>query len=474
MPRPRGVVLSIAVAVLVFASAVRAEEPDEPPWVRNRREAMDKAGGVPPAILARQSLEKVKVPTLDEAIGTAGDVARRQAHEILKNIGHPGRRIVVPDQIRSIQAAIDAAKAGDVVIVRAGTYRGLLVMKEGVRLVSDASSDGNERVAVKGARLKLPRRTLRTILDGTGAEPSRHGIIDFPPGTSRHTVVDGFTIQNLPKQNHHLPGHAHALNLRGASPVVMNCLIQDNGSTGIGNHVVYRDQDQPMPQRDFRLANVKHEARGLIFQNVVRRNLGRGIGCNHFSAPRICGNEVSDNDDAELGEPPGPGIGLKHGASPRIIGNLVHGNPGGGIMGRVGAPQGRHPIDRPPRPWIHDNVVEGNGESRPGIGLAGCGTKKEPAYVVRNVVIRPGAVGIGLTKGSVGVVVGNVVVTSPLQGIAIQGSTALELSGNGVVGAGLAGIAIVRHSRVRKMLGNAAHETQGPRFVLQDSAVEGP
>lgn len=462
------------VCVLGLTSALRADEPAEPPWVKNRREMQDKAGGVPPAVLARQSLDPVRVPTREQAVGTARGAAEREARAVLKGIVHRGRRIVVPDEVRTIQAALDAAKAGDVVLVRAGTYRGLLVMKEGVKLVSDAGTDGNEPVPVKGANLKLPRRTLRTILDGTGTKPSRHGIIDFLPGTSRHTVVDGFTIQNLPKQNHHLPGHAHALNLRGASPVITNCLIQDNGSTGIGNHVVYRDQDAPMPNRDFRIANVRHEARGLIYRNLVCRNLGRGIGCNHLSAPHICGNEVFDNDDAELGEPPGPGIGMKHGAAPRVIGNVVHGNPGGGILARIGDPQGRFPIDRPPRPWIHTNLVYGNGESRPAISVAGGGSKDEPVSIGGNTVLGSGTVGLGLTEGSVGNVQGNVVSGAALQGIAIVRSTVLKLNGNRITKVGSAGIAIVGGSTVHGMSGNAADHMQGPRFVLSESRILGP
>lgn len=470
---PRAAALVVA-ATLGLGPALRADGPEEPPWVRNRREAQDKAGGVPPAILARQSVEKVAVPTPEQAVQAALRQARVSADRALEPIRHPGRHILVPDGQPTIQAALEAAKPGDVVVVRPGTYRGLLVMKEGVKLVSDAGTDGDDLVSVKGARTKLPRRALRTILDGTGTKPSRHGIIDFLPGTTRQTVVDGFTIQNLPKQNHHLPGHAHALNLRGASPVIMNCLIQDNGSTGIGNHVVYRDQDKPIAERDFRSANVQHEARALIYRNIVCRNLGRGIGCNHLSAPAILGNEVFDNDDAELGEPPGPGIGMKHGAAPTVLGNVVHGNPGGGILARVGEPQGRFPIDLPPRPRFEWNVVFGNGDGRPALGVAGGGTRERPVYVEWNVVLGAGTVGIGLTQGSFACVNDNLVHEAGLQGVAIVGSTALRLNGNAIVKAGGAGIAIVRGSSVHQMTGNAAHDTQGPRFVLQDSEIRGP
>ena len=61
-------------------------------------------------------------------------------------------------------------------MVKPGTYFELLDLKEGVKLVSDSANGGDEAVSVKGARLKLPRRALRTILDGskTKAVESRH------------------------------------------------------------------------------------------------------------------------------------------------------------------------------------------------------------------------------------------------------------------------------------------------------------
>jgi len=111
--------------------------------------------------------------------------------------------------------------------------------------MSDSSNNGDELVSVKDVRIKLPRRTLRTIIDGAKTTPSKHGMVDFNAGVTDKTIVDGFTIRNLPPQNHHIPGHAHGLNIRGASPVIMNCYIKDMGSTGIGSHVVYNDQESP-------------------------------------------------------------------------------------------------------------------------------------------------------------------------------------------------------------------------------------
>jgi len=445
-------------------------------WQITKRREQDRASGVPPKVLELQSREKVIPPSLEEACDIALKAAEQTVQSLIDTGYHNGRRLVVPDQFRTIQGAIDAAKSGDVVVVKPGTYYELLVMKDGVKLVSDASGEGNKLEAVEGARLQLPLRTLQTIIDGSKAGPSDHGrgMIDFDPGVGRNTIVDGFTIQNLPMQNHHIPGHAHALNLRGASPVIMHCYVRNNGSTGIGSHVVYGDQDDPMPRRDFRWANVQYQAEGVIYRNIVCGNVGLGIGCNHFSAPHILGNEVFSNDDSALGEEPSPGIGARHGAGPMIVGNIIHHNPGGGILSKVGEPQGVHPIDRPTHPTIMKNVVYENGKLKPGISSDEAGSVEMPVKFISNFIYDAGVVGIGIMNQSVCIVEGNVVSGSGSPGIVVSNATALKLNDNKVRGADGPGFLILNGGKVLEMTGNAADSNRGPRFVGRGGTIVAP
>jgi hypothetical protein len=219
---------------------------------------------------------------------------------------------------------------------------------------------------------------------------------------------------------------------------------------------------------------VKHKAEAVIWHNVIRDSLGLGIGCNHFSAPLILGNEVFLNSDAELGGDPSPGMGAKHGAMPMIIGNIIHDNPGGGILSKAGALQGAHGIDRPTHPTLMKNVVYRNGKLRPAVGSSGGGSMQTPVRFVGNFIYDCGSVGIGIRNGAVAIIEGNVVSRTGAPGISINGAIALRLCRNEVTGANAPGIAIVSGSKVMEMVGNAADSNEGPRFVLRASTIANP
>ena len=219
---------------------------------------------------------------------------------------------------------------------------------------------------------------------------------------------------------------------------------------------------------------MKHRAEAVIYHNIIRDSLGLGIGCNHFSAPHILGNEVLLNSDAELGEKPSSGMGAKHGAAPKIIGNIVHDNPGGGIQCGVGEPQGTHGIDRPTHPTVMKNVLYQNGKLRPAISSGGGGSRKTPVRFVGNFIYDTGNVGIALQENAFGIIEDNIVSGTAGPGIAVNGSTALKLNHNKVKGATGPGFVIRGGAKVLEMVGNAADSNSGPRFMLRGGTIADP
>ncbi|MBN1826956.1 MAG: right-handed parallel beta-helix repeat-containing protein [Candidatus Eisenbacteria bacterium] len=105
----------------------------------------------------------------------------------------------VPTTFNTIQAAVNAASSGDVVVVASGTYAENLSIKSGVEVIG-AGPDF-------------------TILDG-GAQAST---VFFPYGVNQNTRIEGFTIRNGKNQK----GGGIMISA-GASPTITNCFIRDN------------------------------------------------------------------------------------------------------------------------------------------------------------------------------------------------------------------------------------------------------
>ena len=291
--------------------------------------------------------------------------------------------LVVPDHYPTIQAAIDAARPRDTVLVRAGTYDEQLDMKKGVKLVSDSSDGGNDLVPGPGyaeteygvESKKVLCRALRTIIDGTGfpGGTEAHPMVDFPRGATVATLIDGFTVQHMPTVDHTIPGHAHVVQCRGASGTMINNIVHDNGSSGLGSHAWFYDQQAPMEERDFRYTNIQYDSHPIIINNVVYRNEGNNMGNNHYAYAIFYNNECFESISVDGHD--SPGIGNQHGAHALIVSNLVYKSDWVGIGARKGEEQGAYPINRPTHPVVRNNRVYDSGEKdivgNQGAGIGG-------------------------------------------------------------------------------------------------------
>jgi parallel beta-helix repeat protein len=111
---------------------------------------------------------------------------------------------------RTIQAAIDAAGRGDVIVLQPGRYSGA----------------GNQGIAMNGKRVTLTsidpndsRIVAATVISGTGAGPA----LSLTSGEDAHCVLAGLTIS----------GAQSAIYCNRASPTIRNCRLVGNITAGI-------------------------------------------------------------------------------------------------------------------------------------------------------------------------------------------------------------------------------------------------
>ena len=235
--------------------------------------------------------------------------------------GAPAKDIQVPDDYPTIGEAINSADFGDTVYVLPGTYNERIEMKQGVNLVSIAGSDGNDLVNGPGNK-KVLKRTVRTIIDGTGIETPGY-LISFPKDTSAPMRLDGFTFINMPKYVTGL--NLYIMEIRGCSPVVVNNILAKNRSwggilsTGLGIGM-----GPPL----------ETVARPVIRNNIIYDNHGPGIANGANSAALIVDNEIFDNRFPHTTDRDrdAPGIGVREYTRPVLENNVCYRN-GAGIGG---------------------------------------------------------------------------------------------------------------------------------------------
>ncbi len=123
----------------------------------------------------------------------------------------------VPSEYGTIQAAIDAARPGDTVMISEGTYTG----------TGNKNLDyGGKAVTVRSIDPEDPCVVASTVID---CEKSGRGFY-FHSGEEANSVLSGFTIKRGKVTGR--PAQGGAIYCSGASPTIMNCILTNNNAFG--------------------------------------------------------------------------------------------------------------------------------------------------------------------------------------------------------------------------------------------------
>lgn len=348
--------------------------------------------------------------------------------------------IRVPEDHKSIQAAIDSAQPGDVVSVSAGTYHERLQLKQGVTLKS-VGADTKGTLGLK--------RAETTIIDGTFPGATGPGV-----AMAEESTVDGFTVtgvgsyddaawnkhyatQGEEQSEEHIgvPGVAGISVIGIEQCTVTNNIVHHVGYTGIA---ILGSKGKRVSPR--------------VVGNVSYRNMGGGIGSMKKSTAHIEDNVCFENFYAGIGHDDASpvvinnlcygnvraGIGISEHSSPLVRGNKCYQNRRAGIGIRTG--EATQPIVE------HNECYEND--------MAGIGNRDDARPIIRhNRCFKNRMAGIGSRDGARAIIEDNECFENEMAGI----------------GSRLGAAPVIRHNRCYRNLMAGIGSRSQARPVIEDN-----
>lgn len=287
----------------------------------------------------------------------------------------------VPANQSTIQGAIDAAVAGDMVLVAPGTYRENINFHGKAITVMSAEGPG------------------ATIIDGNQAG----SVVTFASGEGQTSVLSGFTLQN---------GRASfgggGVGIGGSAPKVIGNMIANNSACdGAGIEIRF---GSPLIQGNIIANNVQNGCSGgiggggisiggaasaQILDNIISNNSmssadGGGISLFAAGTPTIRGNVISGNRATGLSPcAQGGGIWMVNFSDALIVQNVITNNSagcGGGIYWLV--PSGAR------GPLLVNNTITGNDATLLGSGILADGFDAQTQLINNNIISKAGQTAI--------------------------------------------------------------------------------
>jgi parallel beta-helix repeat protein len=224
--------------------------------------------------------------------------------------------IVVPDDQPTIQAGIDAAVDGEMVLVKPDTY------VENIDFLGKAITVKSK----KGPKI--------TVIDGSlPANPDFGSVAHFQSGESTDSVLEGFTLTNgsgYTNDGINFSGGGVLCNY--SSPTIRSNIIVENHVTHAGGGIACRHSSSPIIINNLLLHNTAQNQGGaiqcwdsshpIILNNILFSNSavekGGGLYCRYNSEPIIMNCTINNNYSAL-----GGGISCAFAAHPNINNTIL-------------------------------------------------------------------------------------------------------------------------------------------------------
>jgi len=285
------------------------------------------------------------------------------------------KTIRVPADKPTIQGAINAAVAGDVVVVSKGRYEENIDFKgKAISVCSTSPTD--------------PAVVASTIIDGSQAG----AVVTFQKAEKATSALSGFTLTNGDGWNYagfFLAGGG--VYCAGSSPTVTNNTISGNGSAATyGGGVFCMGGSSPILTGNTIIWNTGGWGAGVycvgsspkLTDNIISNNVARaaapipgqggGVYCQH-SSPTLTNNLIQSNHADQSGG----GVRCEASSSPTLTRNTIVGNSTGAAGGGIFCYDGCSPV-------LRSNTISSNRAVTGGGGLE-CNDDSSPA-LTNNVI----------------------------------------------------------------------------------------